>query len=145
MLIVLDTNVIISPLLSPDGPPAEILVRWEAEEFAAATSPPLLSELEHTLRYPKILRLLKQPQETIPALLKRFLAAAVVVRPSSTVHTVRDDPADNRVLECAVAAGASYIVTGDEHLLKLREHAGIVILRPAEFIVALNLQQGNET
>lgn len=144
MLIVLDTNVIISALLSPHGPPAEILARWEAEEFSVAISPSLLAELDRALHYPKVQTHLKQPQETIQALLKRLLITAVVVHPTATLDVIRQDPADNRVLECASAADASYIVTGDEHLLGLREFEGIVILRPAEFFLSLNFEGGSK-
>ena len=53
MIVVLDTNVIISALLSPSGPPAEIIDHWEADDFDVVTSPPLLSELKRAPPDPK--------------------------------------------------------------------------------------------
>jgi uncharacterized protein len=47
---------------------------------------------------------------------------------------VKDDPSDNRILECAEAGGSEFIVTGDAHLLKLGQFAGMKILKPAEFL-----------
>jgi predicted nucleic acid-binding protein len=50
---------------------------------------------------------------------------------------VKDDPDDNRIVECAVASGSDCIVTGDNHLLRLGEYAGIKMVRVGDF-----LQQG---
>lgn len=47
------------------------------------------------------------------------------------------DPDDNKFLECAIAGGADYIVSGDAHLVEMEEYRGIQILTPAEFLVVL--------
>jgi predicted nucleic acid-binding protein len=47
---------------------------------------------------------------------------------------IKDDPDDNRVLECAVSAGSAYIVTGDKHLLRLGVYDSIRILRVSDFL-----------
>jgi predicted nucleic acid-binding protein len=62
------------------------------------------------------------------------------VEPQTTLEAVAGDPDGNRVLECAVAGGASYIVTGDAHLLDLGDYQGIVILKPRSFLSVLDLQ-----
>jgi len=62
----------------------------------------------------------------------------VRVVPAQTIDAVPEDPDDNRVLECAVAAGSRYIVTGDAALLRLGEYAGIRILRVADFMALIN-------
>jgi predicted nucleic acid-binding protein len=54
---------------------------------------------------------------------------------------VSDDPDDNRVLECAVAGRADYIVSGDRHLLNLKQHAGIAILTAREFLDGLDQRE----
>ena len=140
MIIVLDTNVIISALLSPKGPAAEIIRRWEAEEIEIVTSPPLISELERVLTYPRVRRHLQFSDDEIDTLLQRLIAATTVVDPHSTLDLVSTDLADNRVLECAIAGGASYIVTGDTHLLELKDYRQIVILQPAAFLAVLKLE-----
>jgi putative PIN family toxin of toxin-antitoxin system len=63
MIVVLDTNIIVSALLSTSGPPAEIMRRWEADEFSGITSPPILDELAHVINYPKITNLLDLSHE----------------------------------------------------------------------------------
>ena len=140
MIVVLDTNVIISSLLSSKGAPAEIVRRWEAEVFEVVTSPPLLEELGRALHYEQVARYLKQPQEQIDLFVRRFGVVATLVEPQTTLEAVAGDPDGNRVLECAVAGGASYIVTGDAHLLDLGDYQGIVILKPRSFLSVLDLQ-----
>jgi predicted nucleic acid-binding protein len=56
------------------------------------------------------------------------------VFPRITVDAVKDDPEDNIILECALAAGVEYIITGDPHLLKLASFEKIIIISPATFI-----------
>ena len=60
----------------------------------------------------------------------------VLVHPREPVSVVREDEADNRILECAPAAGADAIVTGDHHLLELRRFGGVRITTPREFLDA---------
>jgi len=60
----------------------------------------------------------------------------VLVHPREPVSVVREDEADNRILECALAAGADAIVTGDHHLLELRRFGGVRITTPREFLDA---------
>lgn len=50
------------------------------------------------------------------------------------VRAVADDPDDDKVIECALAGEAAYIVSGDRHLLDLKEYEGIVIVRANEFL-----------
>lgn len=137
MIVVLDTNVIISALLSPSGPPAEIIHRWEASEFDVAVSSALVAELEKALAYPHVARYHKLSKEQVDDFLKGYSTVALFVEPQLRLEVVSDDPGDDRVLECAVEAGVSYIVTGDQHLLDLKEYRGIMILPPAGFLVLL--------
>lgn len=141
MIVVLGTNVIISSLLSPKGAPAEIIRRWEADEFAIVTSPSLIAELERALTYPQVGKYLKLSQEEIDRFLKRFKTAATVVTSQVTLEVIEKDPADNRVVECAVAGGAAYIVTGDAHLLELAEYQHVVIVNPVGFLVVLKFEE----
>jgi len=117
MIVVLDTNVIVSSLLSAGGPPADIIRRWEADEFQLAISPPLLSELERVLKYPRVRERYQKHREMPIALLKRLRTVVTLVDLQLALEVIDEDPADNRVLECAVEAGAEYIITGDIHLL----------------------------
>jgi len=141
MIVVLDSNVIISALLSPGGAPAQIINRWEADAFRVVASAPLLAELQQALKYPRVAKHLKLSDKALSALIGHFAIAAAIVEPRNTLEIVEDDPNDNRVLECAAAGGAAYIVTGDNHLLELKEYRGIVILPPFSFLALLELDE----
>lgn len=138
MIAVLDTNVFLSAFLSPRGTPAEILRRWEAEEFELATSPALRAELLSALEYPKVKKALKASDEEIQNTMRRLALALLNNNPTFTVDVVKRDKDDNRVLECAEEIGADCVVTGDEDLLELQEYKGIQILSPAEFVKLLD-------
>ena len=139
MIVVLDTNVMISALISAGGPPAQIIDLWEAGVFDVATSAPLLDELKRALDYEQVKKYLKCAPEEINTLLRRWRTASIYVDPEVELEVVEDDPEDNRVLECAIAAEANYIISGDNHLLDLGEYQGVEVLPPAGFIVLLNL------
>ena len=57
--------------------------------------------------------------------------------PDVKLNIIEEDPSDNKYLECAVSAGAQYIVSGDKHLLGLRSYQGVEILTPAAFLALL--------
>ena len=140
MIVVLDTNVIVSSLLSASGSPAEIMAGWEADEFGVVISPSLLIELERVLKYPKVTKHLKLSQDVLSAFLRRIAIVATLIEPQISLNVIEEDPADNRVLECAVTSDASYIITGDKHLLQLKGYQGIVILPPSGFLALLKLE-----
>jgi putative PIN family toxin of toxin-antitoxin system len=145
MIVVLDTNVIIGALLSRQGGPAEIICRWEAGEIEVATSPALLEELERALSYPRVQKYLGVSERDLHTFLKYFRSTALTIEPQFTVDVVKKDPDDNRVFECAIAAEATFIVSGNVHLQELKEYEGIVILSPASFITMLELGRGETT
>lgn len=58
----------------------------------------------------------------------------VFVSPRERVQAIPSDPDDDKFLECALAAGADAIISGDQHLLELGEFRGIPVLGPARFL-----------
>lgn len=129
MRVVLDTNVVVSALIFPGGPP-EAVYRLAIEgRVALITSKPLLVELGRVL-VSKFGWGSEQAEETV-AQMGRL---GEVVTPSESVQEVADDPADDRVLEAAAAGAAGVIVSGDRHLLRLGAWRSIAIERPARFL-----------
>jgi putative PIN family toxin of toxin-antitoxin system len=106
--VVLDTNVLVSANLNDEGLEAVVVSLALNRQIRLYVSSPILEEYERVLRYPKLKFL---PEETT-ALLNRIRQAAVVVRPAGTVSESEHEP-DNRFLECAEAAGADFLVTGN--------------------------------
>ena len=144
MIVVLDTNIIISAMLSPGGNASAVIRLWEADEFDVAISPALISETRRTLTYERVNKYLMLTSKELDSFLKRFQSIVINVDPQEHLDVIKDDPDDNRVLECALEAKASYIVSGDHHLLQLKEHQGVVILSPASFLALLKLGGGKE-
>ncbi len=82
---------------------------------------------------------MRSPDE-VPAFIKSLKRVTTVVEPQLSLEVIQEDSADNRVLECAVAGGASYTVRGNDHLLKVKKRKGIVILKPAGFLTVVRLK-----
>lgn len=141
MIIVLDTNVLISSFLSPSGTPAEIVKLWRGEELDLAISPDLLGELREVLAYERVQKYVKKSPEQIEVLIKSLALIGVFVDPRFTLDVITEDPDDNRVLECAVASRASFIVSGDKHLLALNTYQGIKIFTPKGFLVVFEMMK----
>ena len=73
----------------------------------------LLRELAKVLTYPRIDRVLRGAGVSPEAALTSVIRSVRLVRPRQSVHVVKEDPADDRVLECALAARARIIISGD--------------------------------
>lgn len=110
---------------------------WEEEVFDLAISIPLLDELSRVLDYERVKKYFKQHREKTITLIKRIRTAGIMVDPQFELDVIADDPDDNRILACAVASSASYIISGDDYLLDLEKYKGIVVLPPAGFLALL--------
>lgn len=109
MRVVLDTNVLLSALISPHGAPDAIYRAWRAAKFEVVTSFVQLEELRRASRYPKFKEIL-QPHQ-VGAMVNNLQRAIVLDRLSSDVEA--DDPNDAFLLAMAQAGDADYLVTGD--------------------------------
>ena len=123
-----DTNIYISGLVFA-GPPRRFLREAQAGRFRLAISDALLEELSRILRAK-----FAWSDEEIREAVTLLSGCTIRVQPGERLDVVDADPDDNRVLECAVAAGSRFIVTGDGDLLRLGAYAGIRILKVADFL-----------
>jgi putative PIN family toxin of toxin-antitoxin system len=98
----------------------------------------IIREFEDVLARPRF-GLRREQVMHIVALLRD---SSEIVEPGEGISVVVDDSDDDRVLEAAKAAGAEFIVSGDRHLLDLREWAGIQILSPRDFLEQTNQSRG---
>jgi putative PIN family toxin of toxin-antitoxin system len=76
-------------------------------------------------------------EEAVTAAVSQLHDCSVHVHPTEALDVIQDDPDDNRILECAIAAQAGFIVSGDNHLLQLGRFRGISILKVADFMALL--------
>jgi len=129
MRIVLDTNVFISGIFFT-GPPSDILKAWRDGKVQVLVSPSILDEYQ---RIGAELALEFRDVDLKPFLDLLTVQAEIVLAPTLP-PVISDDPSDDKFLEAAVAGNASYIISGDKHLLKLTEFQGVQILKPRDFV-----------
>lgn len=135
--IVLDSNVVISGFLF-GGPPARLLQYGAGGMVQCFTSLAILDEIRDVLQRPKFGL---SPEQAL-TFVEELHELCRVVTPKDRIRAVPADPDDNAVLECAVEAAANWIVSGDSHLLDLRQWRDIRILSPSEAIVEIEGQRG---
>jgi len=126
--VVSDTNIYVSAF-NFGGLPSKILELAQEGHILLFVSVAILQELAGVLT-----RKFAWPKERTSlasANLRRF---TYLVNPAMRLDVVREDPTDNRILECALEAGADVIVSGDSHLLKLKTFQRTEILTPRQFL-----------
>ena len=134
MRVILDTNVLLSALISPHSPPDAIYRAWRAARFELLTSVVQLGELRRVSRYPKLKAIL--PAHRIGAVVNNMQRAIVLgALPSLPRDIVATDPNDTFLLAMALAGAADYLVTGDRSagLLQRGSVGRTRILTPATF------------
>lgn len=131
MKVVLDTNTLVSAI-GWDGPPRQILFALREGRHRLITSPELLDELTRVLQYPKLRPITAHP--AFPEILTWIHRPDHVVYPVERIQAIKLDPADNLVLEAAIAAKADVIVSGDLHMLTLGNFRAIPIVTPRRFV-----------
>ena len=135
MRVVLDSNILLSALLSPHGPPQRIYEAWRQRRFELVTAEVQLEELRRASRYAKFRGIL-QPHR-VGRMLNNLQGAVVVDRLPGRYEAA--DPLDAWLLALADAARADYLVTGDKRsgLLAKRRIATARILTAAAFCAVI--------
>lgn len=132
MKVLLDTNVLLSGLMFPEGTPGRIVAAWIEARFEVAFSLDQLAEIGRVLEYPKIRRKLGWDDEQIELFIKQLYIRAEVVELGPTSAEVPRDPGDAPILATLATAKADILVTGDGDLLALSDNYPIE--SPAEFV-----------
>jgi len=135
--IVVDTNVIVSALLSPGSVPGKVMEAWDSSNYSLMISEPLLAEYLLVLERPRLQTKHHKSSAEIHALIHRFRTEGRMVQTDRKLRVVRADPDDDIIVATAVAGNADFIVSGDRHLLEIGEHAGIRIIPPGVFLAIL--------
>ncbi len=137
MKVVIDTNVLVSSVLSENSPPSKVFKQLRLRLFELVVSEEILSEYRRALGYKRTYKYHKYTPEQIDGLLDDLRQFATIITSTENIDIVSSDPDDNKLIECAVAGEADYIVSGDAHLLRLAEYNRIPILSPAAFLMVL--------
>ena len=136
--VVIDTNVIVSGILSRQGATAEILNAWRERRFLLLSSPAIVAQIRAVLRYPRIHRKYPLTDAEIDQVISLIEHDALLVPGSADVAgSVPADPKDEMFLACALDDQAEVIVSGDHHLLDLGVYQEIPVLTARQFLERL--------
>jgi putative PIN family toxin of toxin-antitoxin system len=131
---ILDANVLVSAMLTPKGHPAEILREWRGGTFDLVISLSLLKEIQRVISYPKINKRLTQSNLEANEFLLGLAQFSIMVYEEPQIDVIKEDPSDNKYLACAQRGEVDFVVSGDQHLLKLQNYKGTRIVTPKEFL-----------
>jgi uncharacterized protein len=136
--IVLDSNTVFSGILWK-GPPHQLLLALrQREDISLFTSPKLLGELFEILARPKNAKYLAKVNTSPSQVLADYMAIVNIVEPKVVPRVIANDPDDDHVIAAAITAQASIIVSGDKHLLNLKNYQGIAILNARQACQIIN-------
>jgi len=131
--VVLDTNTLVSGVISPNGSPRGLLNAVRKQVFEMYSSPVLLAELLDVLSREKFASRLLQAGLTPLHIVGELRRMAHIVTPDNVPRVIENDPDDDHVIACAVAAQVDLIISGDKHLHSLGgQYKGIRIVNSTE-------------
>ena len=130
--VVIDTNIYISAIFW-GGKPRQIIDLGRDAAILVLSSVDILREIRETL----LIKFRLTPDD-VERILLDLATFTIPIEVAQSIQAVEDDPDDNKFIECAVAGQADYVISGDRHLLRLKEYAGITILNAAEFLTRLS-------
>jgi len=141
MLVILDTSVLLSALLSSRGAPSQIIEAWEQSRLTLAVSPELLEELREVAQRPFFRERLG------PGRLERLVASLrdlALWFHQLPATTDAPDPEDKFLLGLAEASRADFLVSGDKGLLGMEQYKSTRIVTPAILIEFLKSSESEQ-
>lgn len=138
--VVVDTNVLVSALLTAGSIPDRIVRLWQQDpiRFSLVLSESIVSEVEATLNRSYFSSRLS-PSIRI-GYLTLLRSRAIIVPLTVPVHDIATHPEDDLILATAVSGHVDYLVTGDKKLQQLQTYGGVTILSPRAFLEILETQ-----
>jgi len=133
MKIVLDANIFISAFFW-GGKPRIVLDRAIRKIDELFISNEILDEIEDVIARPKFHAGKNEIEYFLNAI--EEISNKVIIK--NRIKNGSADKADNKYIECGLAAAADYIISGDNHLLRLKEYSGIKIVTATEYILAVS-------
>ena len=128
--VVADTNIFLSGIFWKGNFSSQIIELWRNRRIDLISSIPIIEELTKNLKSFKI----KMDEDSVQEWKNMILENSLLVEPEEEINIVKDDVSDDKFVEAAVTGKADYIITQDNHLLKIKEFRGIKILTPKEFL-----------
>lgn len=136
--VVLDTNVFISASFIKISPiPNQIYQALKNQQFILVTSPSIIEEIDDVLNRDYIIKHTGMTTKQRKRFIHEVINFSLLVSGNSSQRVVKADPDDDKFLHAAKEGNADCIVSGDRHLLDLKEYKGIKIFIPKEFLQRL--------
>ncbi|MBI1869847.1 MAG: putative toxin-antitoxin system toxin component, PIN family [Chlamydiae bacterium] len=130
MKVVCDTNILISALLFPGGPPDHVISLARLKEITLCLSPDIFSEFKKVLMVK-----FKYSEGETEKFLDRLTNMSNLVYPRERIQVIHRVEQDNRILECALEAEADFLISGDKKdILPLKKIGKTIIISAAEFL-----------
>ena len=139
MRVVLDTNVIVSGVISEHGAPRQIIRAWQDKRFTLLTSTLAIAEVTRVLHYPRLQETYRLAKKDILLVRDTLLSDALVLEGLYQVTRSRD-PDDDIFLACALEGHADYLVSGAPHLLEIKYYHGVQIVTPRQLVEILKAE-----
>ena len=127
--VTLDTNILVSAFISKRKE-YRILRLAKLGKIKLSLSLEILEEFKEVISRPKF----GFSQEQINQATKQLLSTSELLITSTKIDTVKEDPDDNKILECSLDGKSDFIISGDNHLLNLKEYKNIKIIKSREFL-----------
>ena len=131
---VIDTNILVSGVISPKGAPRKILDLAKNEVFKVVTSVSINHEILNVLHREYIYNKYSLTEEIIDDISVFLYMGTLLTEDQYAIAKVKKDPEDNKFVACALEGDADYIVSGDDHLLSLKHYQGIQIVNANGFL-----------
>ncbi len=128
MKVTVDTNFLISATQWDYSVAHKLLKNFILSDAEIFTTQDILDETIEVLK-----RDFEYSKDEAKNIIEKILLFAKLIEPKQKVEIIKDDPDDNKVIECAIESSSNYIISYDRHLLKLKEYKGIKIITPEEF------------
>ena len=129
-----DSNVWLSGIFWV-GEAVKLINLAESGKIDVFVSKEILIEIAEVLQTEKKFQLiLKERKEKIKDAIEKVIEISKMVQIKKRVDVVKDDPDDNKIIECAVNSESSFLLTYDNHLLKIAEYKGVKIMHPSDFL-----------
>ena len=132
MKVTVDTNFLISATQWDYSVAHKLLKNFILSDAEIFTTQDILDETVEVLE-----RDFEYSKNEAKNIIEKILLFAKLIEIKQKVAIIKDDPDDNKVIECAIESSSDYIVTYDMHLLKLKEYKRIKILKPEEIFKEL--------
>lgn len=130
MKIVFDTNVLISATLWDYSVSHKLLIKLIKKEIQIFSTLEILQEYKDA-----VMRDFHYSEDKVNEIIAKLSNFLNIVKPEIKFDIIKDDPDDNKILECAIASNSEYILSYDKHLLNLKGFQEIKIIKPEDLII----------